>query len=106
MANVTLPPIPTGPDRPRILARTYPGIHERAVELFQLDAEALADHGYVPVGQSYSEGRYSGGTVAAATILVIVGIGIVMLIYMAAVRPPGTLAVTYVLGAPPRLDGR
>ena len=102
MATVALPPIPTGPDRPRILARTYPGDHERAVELFQMDAEALADHGYLPVAQSYSEGRYSGGTIAAATILVVVGIGIVMLIYMAAARPPGVLAATFVLGGAPR----
>jgi hypothetical protein len=38
-----------------------------------------------------------------AAVLVLVGIGIVMLAYMAAVRPPGNLAATYELrgGLPP-----
>ena len=94
---IELPPAPTGPDRPVILARVYPGRHESAVELFQEDAELLTANGYFPVGQSYSEGRYSDTWVLLATVLVFVGIGLLMLIYMAAVRPPGNLAVTYEL---------
>jgi hypothetical protein len=39
--TITLPPIPDGPDRPVILVRVYPGYHEQAVELFQIDAETL-----------------------------------------------------------------
>ena len=96
---ITLPPIPDGPDRPVILVRVYPGYHEEAVELFQIDAEDLAVHGYVPVAQSYAEGRYAGWYVTLAAILVVFLIGIVILVYMAATRPPGNLAVTYMLSS-------
>lgn len=95
--TIDLPPPPTGPDRPVVLARVYPGFHQQAIELFQIDAEELAPHGYVPVSQSYAEGRYSPGVVMVSTLLVFVAIGVLLLLYMAAVRPPGTLAVTYML---------
>ena len=78
-----------------VLARVYPGYHEQAIELFQIDAENLAIHGYIPVAQSYAEGRYAQWFVNLSAILVIVVVGIVLLAYMAAVRPPGNLAVTY-----------
>jgi hypothetical protein len=95
--TIGLPPAPDGPDRPVVLARVYPGIHVRAVELFQIDAEDLAIHGYLPVAQSYAEGRYSPAFVAMSTILVLFLVGLLLLLYMAAVRPPGNLAVTYML---------
>ena len=94
---IALPPIPDGPDRPVVLVRVYPGYHEQAVELFQIDAEDLAIHGYVPVTQSYAEGRYAGWYVMLAAILVIFLIGIIVLVYMAVTRPPGNLVVTYML---------
>jgi hypothetical protein len=94
---IAMPPIPDGPDRPVILVRVYPGYHEQAVELFSIDAEDLAIHGYVPVAQSYAEGRYAGWYVALAAFLVIFVIGVVILVYMGATRPPGNLAVTYML---------
>ena len=94
---IALPPIPEGPDRPVILVRVYPGYHEAAVELFQIDAEELAAHGYVPVAQSYAEGRYPGWYITLSAILVVFVVGILLLVYMAATRPPGTLAVTYTL---------
>jgi len=94
---IDLPPPPEGPDRPVILARVYPGYHEQAIKLFQIDAEDLAVHGYVPVSQSYAEGRYSPGFITLSTLLVLVAVGILLLLYMAAVRPPGNLAVTYML---------
>ena len=95
--TIDLPPPPEGPDRPVILVRVYPGYHEEALELFQIDADDLAVHGYVPVAQSYAEGRYAGWYVTLAAILVIFVIGIILLVYMAATRPPGNLAVTYML---------
>ena len=95
--RIELPPIPEPGDRPVILARVYPGYHEEAVELFQEDAENLATHGYFPIGQSYADGRYSDRWVLLAAVLVIVGIGLLILVYMAAVRPRGSLAVTYEL---------
>jgi hypothetical protein len=95
--KVEFPPPPAGPDRPVILARIYPGHQEQAVELFQEDAENLVAYGYHPVAQSYATGRYRSRVEVLAVVLVFVGIGIVMLLYMAAVRPPGSLAVTYEL---------
>ncbi len=94
---VKLPPVPEVGDRPVILARIYPGYHEEAVELFQEDAENLATHGYFPIGQSYADGRYADRWVLFAALLVLIGIGVLILIYMAAVRPRGSLAVTYEL---------
>ncbi len=85
-----------------ILARVYPGRHEEAVELFQQDAEILAEHGYFPIAQSYAEGHYSSAWILLTTIPIFFGIGILLLLYMAAVRPPGTLAATFELrGAMP-----
>jgi hypothetical protein len=98
MSNpIELPPVPRDADRPVILARVYPGYHEAAVELFQQDAENLAAVGYHPVGQSYAEGRYATWMIVLAVVLVLVAIGLLMLLYMAAVKPPGSLAVTYEL---------
>jgi hypothetical protein len=96
---IQLPPVPEGADRPTILARVYPGYHEQAVELFQEDAEILSTHGYFPVGQSYADGRYSSTFTLAVGLLVLIGIGLLFLLFMAAVRPPGSLAVTYELRA-------
>jgi hypothetical protein len=94
--STELPPAPTGPDRPNVLARVYPGYHERAVELFQVDAENLVLQGYTPVAQSYADGRYASWvTTLAAVLILAAGLGLLMLLYMAAVRPPGNLAVTY-----------
>ncbi|HYO43057.1 MAG TPA: hypothetical protein VES19_07660 [Candidatus Limnocylindrales bacterium] len=100
---VALPPVPTGEDRPLVLVRVYPGYHEDAARLLVADADTLAERGYALVGQSYAEGRYGQGLVLLAVVLVLAGIGIVMLAYMAAVRPPGSLAATFELrgGLPP-----
>jgi hypothetical protein len=95
--RVPLPPIPAEPDRPTILARIYPGFHEAAVEVFQMDAELLAEHGYFPVAQSYAEGRWRTGFVILVIIASVFAIGLPFLAYMVAVRPPGSLAVTYEL---------
>lgn len=90
-----LPPAPDGPDRPLVLARVYPGYHEAAVELFQMDAENLAHHGWLPVAQSYAEGRHSQLAISIAVVLILVAVGVLMLLYMGVTRPPGNLAVTY-----------
>jgi hypothetical protein len=98
---VQLPPPPEGPGRPTVLARIYPGHHAEAVELFQEDAETLVGYGYHPVAQSYAPGRYPTTWEWAAVLLLLVGIGFVILLIMAAIRPPGSLAVTYELREPP-----
>jgi hypothetical protein len=93
--TLQMPPAPSGAERPVILARVYPGTHEAAVEFAQQDAEALVAYGYYPVAQSYAEGRYSNLAIALAVVLSLFGIGLFFLLVMAAVRPVGTLAVTY-----------
>ncbi len=103
-SSVPLPPVPTGPDRPTILARVYPGYHEVAVELFQTDAELLAEAGYFPVGQSYAEGRWHPRFVVLVVLASLLVIGIPFLVYALLVRPPGSLAATYVLRDPMSLN--
>jgi hypothetical protein len=93
--KIELPPAPDGPDRPFILARVYPGYIENATELFQMDAENLAVRGYLPITVAYAEGHYPSWFIAVSCVLVFVAIGLVMLLFMAAVRPPGSLSVTY-----------
>jgi hypothetical protein len=90
-----LPPAPAGSDRPVILARVYPGYHQHAVELFQLDAEQLVEHGYVPISQSYAAGQHSAVAIVGGILLAPFVIGIAVLVYLALTRPPGNLAVTY-----------
>jgi hypothetical protein len=92
---IDIPPPPEGPDRPVVLARIYPGYHEEATDLFQADAENLATHGYLPHGQSYAEGRWATWFLMVSAGLILVAIGVLLFLYMAAVRPPGSLAVTY-----------
>jgi len=101
--RVPLPPAPSDTDRPQILARVYPGVHEAAVELFQMDAELLAGHGYVPIGQSYAEGRWRTSLVVLIIILSLFAIGLPFLAYMVVARPPGSLAVAYELRGDPTL---
>lgn len=96
-SRVPLPPAPTDPERPTILVRVYPGYHETASELFQLDAEGLAEVGYFPVGQSYAEGRWRTSLVVLVVIASLFLIGLPFLAYVLVVRPPGSLSATYEL---------
>ncbi|MHB8960733.1 MAG: hypothetical protein ACYDAN_14050 [Candidatus Limnocylindrales bacterium] len=78
------------------LVRTYRGRQQSdAITGFVEDAEILAGRGYVPVGQSWGEGQWDAAYFLLALILCLFGIGLILLAYMAVIRPPGTLCVTY-----------
>lgn len=71
-------------DRPLTIIRIYPGRTQvDAARVFQAEAKALAERGYAPTSQSWSDGRP--------------GIGRVLTIGLLAgqLRPDGSLTVTY-----------
>lgn len=83
------------------VVRTYEAHTQRdAVALYVADAAALAGRGYVPVGQSWGDGQWDAGFFLFALLLSLFGIGLIVLAYMAIVRPDGTLCVTYELRGP------
>ncbi len=82
------------------LVRTYRGRQQsQAIASYEKDAETLAQRGYAPVGQSWGDGQWDGGTFLIALILSLFGVGLILLAYMAIFRPDGSLCVTYRLGA-------
>ena len=82
------------------LVRTYRGHQQsEAIASYVRDAETLAQRGYAPVGQSWGDGQWDGGYFLIALILSLFGIGLILLAYMAIIRPDGTLCVTYRLRA-------
>ena len=84
------------------LVRTYPGRQQSvAIASYVKDAEALARRGYAPAGQSWGDGQWDGGYFVLALILSLFGIGLILLAYMAIIRPDGTLCVTYRLSDGP-----
>ena len=82
------------------LVRTYRGHQQsEAIASYVRDAETLAQRGYAPAGQSWGDGQWDGGYFLIALILSLFGIGLILLAYMAIIRPDGTLCVTYRLRA-------
>ena len=78
------------------LVRTYRGRQQsEAIASYVRDAELLAQRGYAPVGQSWGDGQWDGGYFLIALILSLFGIGLILLAYMAIIRPDGTLCITY-----------
>ena len=82
------------------IVRTYRGREQRdVVARYATDAEALAARGYEPVGQSWGDGQWDLVLFLLALILCLFGIGLILLAYMAIIRPAGTLLVTYRLAS-------
>jgi hypothetical protein len=82
-------------DLPPVLTRTYTGKPNEVEILRSVDAEALEGRGYFPSSQSYIEGRWSGGAWVLAFLALIFLVGILILAYMIAAKPAGTLTVIY-----------
>lgn len=84
----------------RFIVRTYRG-HEQAaaVHAYVADAASLEAQGYAPVSQSWGDGQWDGALFVLAVVLSLFGIGLIVLAYMAVMRPDGTLLVTYRLGS-------
>jgi hypothetical protein len=82
------------------LVRTYRGRQQsEAIATYVKDADRLAQRGYEPAGQSWGGGQWDGGLFLIALVLSLFGIGLILLAYMAIIRPDGTLCVTYRLRA-------
>ncbi len=82
------------------VVRTYTGREQQdVVARYVSDAETLATRGYEPVGQSWGDGQWDAALFVLALILSLFGIGLILLAYMAIIRPSGSLVVTYRLVA-------
>ena len=96
-------PTGAGDDWGDFVVRSYEAHTQRdAISTYVEDAGALAGRGYVPVGQSWGDGQWDAGFFLFALLLSLFGIGLIVLAYMAIVRPDGTLCVTYELRGPQR----
>lgn len=86
-----LNPDPTG----QVEIRTYYGRtqSDAAIE-FKADAEFMASKGYQPVSQSWADGRPGAGRILSLGLLA------------GAMRPDGTLTVTYRRGSDESSDGQ
>lgn len=83
------------------IVRLYAGGEQRdALAGYARDAEVLVGQGYLPVGQSWGDGQWSPILFVLALVLSLFGIGLILLAYMAIMRPGGTLCVTYRRQAP------
>ena len=72
------------PPSGEVVVLSYPGRTQAdAAVAFQQDAQRMASHGYVPVSQSWAEGRPG--------VARVVAIGV----FSTAIRPAGYLTVTY-----------
>lgn len=83
--------------RNRVVVKNYVGSQEQATTKFQTDSKKMAESGYFPKAQNWSQGQYGCGSFLIALALCFVVIGILVFIYMLIVKPEGTLSVTYEL---------
>lgn len=68
-----------------------------AIRWYQRDLDDLVDHGYLPTGHSWAPGEWTFAPFLVGILLAPLGIGVVLLIYLAVLRPDGTLTATFVL---------
>ena len=81
------------------MVRTYGGDTQAEVALlYAEDAPKMAADGWIPVSQAWVADEWPASMWILATVLVIVGIGIVILFAMAFFKPRRTLMVTYARG--------
>lgn len=84
----------------RFILRTYRGHELRdAVGAYVVDAADLEAQGYESVSQTWGDGQWDSVLFVLAVVLSLFGIGLVVLAYMAVMRPAGTLLVTYRLAS-------
>lgn len=84
-----------GSEPPATLTRVYPGKPEAAAWLMREDAARLEPHGYVAISQNYAPGEWGCGAWVLAFFLLIFIVGLLVIAYMIAVHPDGTLTVVY-----------
>ncbi|MDQ3345794.1 MAG: hypothetical protein M3473_05805 [Chloroflexota bacterium] len=79
-----------------VLIRMYTGENqEDAALLYAEDAPRMAADGWTPISHVWVAGEWPTSMWVVATVLVVVGIGIVLLFAMAFFKPMRTLLVTY-----------
>lgn len=81
--------------RPTIIFRSYTANSREAARTFAQEAPIFEDQGYIPVSHSWVPGEWGSGWMILALGTVVIGIGLVLLLAMAAIRPVGTLTVMY-----------
>ncbi|MGH2445681.1 MAG: hypothetical protein ACRDGD_06550 [Candidatus Limnocylindria bacterium] len=83
-------------DPVEVMVRTYAGQNQaEAAALYGRDATALAVDGWVPITQTWVADEWPQSAYIAATLLVLLVIGIGLLILFAFIKPVRTLMVTY-----------
>jgi len=86
---------PVTDDAP-VVTRTYRGKPEEIEAIRRADADSLAARGYYPKSQNYVPGSWGAGAWVLGVVLILLfGLGLLVLIYLVAVKPPGTLSVIY-----------
>jgi hypothetical protein len=96
------PPLPAGlaatiAGKPATIVRVYTGKQQGdANEAFQREAAALAAVGYEPTTQSWAQGQWGCGAFLFGMVMILlVGLGLLIILYLLIVKPDGTLTVTY-----------
>jgi hypothetical protein len=77
------------------MTRRYVGSYRHAVEWFESDSRELGRYNWAVVSQNYVPGTWSLWAWVLAFFALVVLVGILILAYMIAARPPGELVVVY-----------
>jgi hypothetical protein len=84
---------------PLTIIREYKGKQQKdANGAFAAEAARFAAVGYVVTSQSWAQGQWGCGAWLLGAILILaIGFGLLILLYLLVVKPAGTLTVTYTL---------
>jgi hypothetical protein len=81
---------------PPVITRVYRGNPDYVTRMMQWEAQRFQQVGYAITSQSHVAGEWGCGPFLAAAILILaLGIGLLVLVYLVAVKPDGTLTVVY-----------
>lgn len=79
--------------KPVVVVRLYRASHREAFETFGREAPIFQDRGYGVDSVTWASGEWDPTIAMLATLLLLVGIGILFIAYMLVAKPPGTLVV-------------
>jgi hypothetical protein len=86
---------PDDPPRGATWIVRYKGEYEQSSASFGRHAPLSAERNWYPISLTYVPGTWGLGTWVIALLLLFLVVGIVVLVYMIVVRPPGELVVIY-----------
>lgn len=94
----TAPALPAALYGEEVILRTY-WAHRPAdaIRWYQRDLDDLVDHGYLPAGHTWAPGEWTFGHFLVGILLAPFGIGVIVLLYLAILRPAGILTAAFVL---------